>query len=169
MESKLGIKVCVLVTEGNKLLLIREWSNKRNGYFWNVIKGTYDNSEESLFDCAKREAKEEAGLDIELTHFVNCIVGYGKRTQLYFGFMAKALSGNLSLTPKEKQQQRGEDIVRIDSFSKDEIRKIRKDEFILEIVYELVKQWIEGRVYSLDLIIQKSFKKLSKQSKTKSN
>ncbi len=49
-------KVVVLLQDKNKILLLKEWSNKKGGYFWNLIKGTFgDHDSETLEDCAKRE------------------------------------------------------------------------------------------------------------------
>ena len=47
--ADLKVKVGVVVENGDKTLLIREWSNKKSGYFWNIIKGTYGDKENENF------------------------------------------------------------------------------------------------------------------------
>lgn len=59
------IKVTALVSRKKRVLLIKEWSKKRRGYFWNVIKGTYDGKKDhGLVATAVREAQEEACLQV---------------------------------------------------------------------------------------------------------
>ena len=158
MENDIVIKICVFVVEKDRLLLLKEWSNKKNGYYLNIIKGTYDKHNESLFDCARREAKEEAGIEIELTDLLNCTVGFGKRNTFYFSFIARMLRGNPSLALEDEQKKRGEDITEINFYSKDEIKKMKRENFISGIVFDSVHQWLEDKIYPLEIIKHRSFK-----------
>ncbi len=68
MKTTIKVAVIAMNTE-SQLLLIREKYTESDGFRWNLIKGTYDNPNETLAECARREIQEEAGLNIDVTAF----------------------------------------------------------------------------------------------------
>ena len=105
------IKVGVLIRDGDKVLLIKEWSNNKNAYLWNIVKGTFDSSlDKTLVDCATREAQEEAGVKVELSNFLSLSVKHGHSIRVYVNFVGKIVEGEPTLTPKDEQDKRDEDI-----------------------------------------------------------
>jgi 8-oxo-dGTP pyrophosphatase MutT (NUDIX family) len=77
MDTKL--KVAVAIEKDGKLLMLREYDETRNASFWNIVKGTYDKGGETLEECAKRECREEAGLEVELTGLLHVTTRYDKK------------------------------------------------------------------------------------------
>ncbi len=66
------IKTTSLIKNGDKILLIKEWSKKKNGYFWNVVKGTFNpGKDKGLIASAIREVKEEVNLDIIIENILS--------------------------------------------------------------------------------------------------
>lgn len=150
MENQ--IKVGVVILREEKILLIKEWSNKRNGYFWNHVKGTFENVlDKSITACALREAKEEAGVTVELKKFINCMVKNDKnKITVYFNFTATILDGEPRLDSPSNQESRGENIKGIVLFSPEEIRKIKEEEFISDIAYQTIKNCVDDELYPLN-------------------
>lgn len=74
------IKVGVIITDNqNRILLLKEKIEKNPSALWNIIKGTYgDSGSETIFEVAVREAKEEAGVKVELTGLLGCYVSQKK-------------------------------------------------------------------------------------------
>ena len=58
----------VVLTQGDKYVLIKEVRHEKAGYF-NLPAGTLEVSED-LVECITREAKEETGADVTLEHFL---------------------------------------------------------------------------------------------------
>lgn len=151
------IKIGVLIVHENSILILREWSNKKRGYFWNIVKGTYgDVQNESIKECAIREGLEEMGLKIRLTNFLPCVVMHdGKRSQIQYNFIAKRISGKIAPPRKEEQAARGEDIQEIRWFSREEIRKLKKKDFVSEKSYIALCDWIDNKIFPLSLLHEK--------------
>lgn len=144
------IKIGVLIIRNESALLIKEWSNKRKDYFWNFIKGTFeDDLDKTITDCAVREAVEEAGVTVKLENFINCSVKYENKITTYLNFSASIIEGEPILDSTSNQKSRGEDIKAIRWFSKEEIRNINENEFISNIVYAAINDWLEGKQSSL--------------------
>lgn len=148
------IKVTVLITKDNKILLIKEWSNKRNGYFWNLIKGTFgDHPNETLEACAKRESIEEAGVEVEVENLSSCYVSASEDFGIQFNFIAHSLSQKPSkITNKTDQQKRGEDIIETKWLTKEEVLKLPAQEFINNRIHKAIDDWSKNKKYSLEVI-----------------
>jgi len=152
--SESQIKVGIAIENSGRLLLLEEWSNKKNGYFWNIVKGTYgDVDNETLFDCALRECEEEVGMRVKLVSVIVCSVENSGKNKLQLNFLAHPLKNENIKTPEKKDQEsRNEDIGKIGWFSKDQVRKLGPEEFISPHSYIAVKKWLKGVFYPLDLI-----------------
>ena len=142
------------------MLLIKEWSNKRNGHFWNLVKGTYgDNENESLAECAIREAKEEAGIDITIKKLLSCYTYIDDVVGLQFNFLALPSEGATSkLTNKNEQKSRGEDIIEIKWITKEELSEINPDEFISKKIYKVIQDWINNTSYNFEILSKEVIK-----------
>jgi len=150
------IKVCVIVENTNKILLIKEWSDNKNGYYWNIIKGTFESSlDESIAKCAIREAREEAGITISLTNFVNILIKHGYNTRIYINFTGSIIKGKPCVVPKDEQLLRNENIIEFRWFTKKELKNLNEDEFINDVVSETVDRWIKGEIYPLSILMEK--------------
>lgn len=147
-------KVGILVSAEGKLLLIKEFSKKRNGYFWNTVKGTFgDVPNETIIECATREIFEETGVDAEITNFASVYALYSvEKVGLQFNFIAKAKLENTESIDIEAQKARGEDIQEIKWFTKKELESIPSNEFISERSRSLVNQWLSGISYPLEVL-----------------
>jgi len=155
METQ--IKVGVLIIDSEKLLLIKEWSNNKNGYFWNIIKGTFDNTlDKTILDCAKREVKEEVGTSIKLNNLINISFKHGFNTRIYLNFTASITKGKPHFAPKKEQDSRQEEIIETKWFTKNELKKLSEVDFINDVVYKSVKDWLKGNIYSLDILSEKN-------------
>lgn len=152
--ADIQIKIGVLIIRDGKLLLIKEWSNKRNGYFWNIVKGTFgDHQNETLVDCAIRECREEAGLDVEIKSLLHCVVLSRNDIRVQFNFMGSVIGqANESQSSTEAQKERGEDINERKWFAKEELNSISSEEFINSRAEDAVKAWINGEVYPLEAL-----------------
>lgn len=147
------IKVGVLIVKKEKVLLIKEWSTNKKGYFWNFVKGTFDPSiDKTLEDCAKREALEEAGAAIKLKNFINLTIKHGFNTRIYVNLIAEITKGKPTLPPSKDQKGRNEDIKEIKWMNKKDLKKINKEEFINDVVYEAILKWTKSEFYPLELL-----------------
>ncbi len=142
------IKCGVLIQKKNRLLLIRERNSIDGQYYWNIIKGSFEpQKDKNIFNTAKREAWEEARAKIHLKNlFKIFIVHDSYRVLIQFNFMADLIGSSFRLAKPAKQYKyrRGEDIKDIRLFSKKELKKINKKEFISERTYLSVKEWLKN-------------------------
>lgn len=68
----------IVLTQGDKYVLIREVRHEKAGYF-NLPAGTLEVGEDFM-GCILREAKEETGADVKLRHFLGVyqtVIGNG--------------------------------------------------------------------------------------------
>lgn len=151
---KIYTKVSAVIEKDNKILLIKEWSNKKNGHFWNLIKGTYGDVEnETLAECAIREAKEEAGIEISIEKIISCYAYAEELVGLQFNFLAHPKGGSdAGAVNKKDQEKRGEDIIETRWVTKEELLKIKPDEFISKRIYQVIEEWSKGKSYSFETL-----------------
>lgn len=150
-DIKLKIGVLV-INNSNELLLIREKIKKNNKYLWNIIKGTYEGNED-IFSTALREAKEEACIEIRLINSLSTLVTREEsKIRVQFNFLAKIKSGIPSVPPIKEQKLRDEDISEVKLFKKEELLKMRENQFISLTIYRVVQNWINDQIYPLDTV-----------------
>jgi ADP-ribose pyrophosphatase YjhB (NUDIX family) len=146
---EIQVKVGVLIIEGERLLLIREWSNKKEEYFWNIVKGTYgDVAGETLEECALRECKEETGYQVVLKSLLHCAVVASNKTRIQFNFMGVPV-GEAEAQSVKDQKERGEDIQEVRWFSREEVKSMKAEDFINQRAYEATRGWLGGETYPL--------------------
>ncbi len=89
-----------VVEKDGKYLLVQEAQKRCRGK-WNIPAGHLDPNE-TIFDAAKREIKEESGFDVELTGV--CQIGNQKREDDIFVsviFATKVICGDIKFDPNE--------------------------------------------------------------------
>ncbi len=89
-----------VVEKDGKYLLVQEAQEKCRGK-WNIPAGHLDPNE-TVFEAAKREIREECGLDVELTGV--CQIGNIKREDdawISVIFSTKVLGGDIKFNPNE--------------------------------------------------------------------
>ena len=148
------VKTGVLIQKRGKLLLIKEkgWANKK--YLWNIVKGTFDpQKDKDIFETAKREAWEEAGATIRVRDILN-ILFLKKRPGVFiqFNFVADLVGSRVAIANRNMQRKYREDITELRFFTKEELRRMRRNKFIGERTYQSVRAWLRGERHSKSLL-----------------
>jgi len=157
--ASVNLKICLLIEEGEKVLLIKEKSEKDGGYKWNVVKGTVEN--EDILSGAVREAKEEVGVKVSLSNSLGVHVKYyggdSNKYTVYFLYSAKIVNGEPKLTDSIEQAGRSEDIVELKWFTKEELKKLKVEDFVSDVSFLLAKKWLNNEACGLDAVTSQSF------------
>lgn len=151
---EIQIKIGVLIQKNNRLLLIKERHNLNEAHHWNIIKGTFDPEIDSdILKTAQRESKEEAGAYIRINHLLNIFFLKRKdKLTVQLNFIASLTKGNPKIADKKNQKQRAEDIIESRFFTKKELERMKREEFINSRAYFAIKDWISGKKHDLDLL-----------------
>ncbi|MDE2439302.1 MAG: NUDIX hydrolase [Patescibacteria group bacterium] len=142
------VKIGVLVEKEGHLLLIREWSERRRGYFWNIVKGTLDNPEEGVLQCAVRECVEETGAQVSVRGVASIFYSKAKRVQI--NLLANFVRKVLPIKPLRKQK--GEEIIETKWVSRGESQRMKGKEFINKRSFIAVRLWARGVSAPLDVL-----------------
>jgi len=132
------IKVTALVSRKQRVLLIKEWSKKRRGFFWNVIKGTYDGKKDNnLIDTAIREAWEEASLQVLPVGLLSIfLLKRGGDTIIQFNLCC-SIKGQHE--PKlRKKYEKDEGIIELSWFTKKDFQKLKPRSLISKRTYDIL-------------------------------
>jgi 8-oxo-dGTP pyrophosphatase MutT (NUDIX family) len=123
---------------------------------WNIVKGTYgDSGLETIFAAAVREAKEETGLEVELTDSLGCYVSQADdEARVQFTFVAKIISGNPVLAIKSEQIIRNENIIELKWFDKSELEQMKASDFISNRTYVMISDWLKEEKYPISAVKQ---------------
>lgn len=134
--------------------MIKEKIKKKDRPLWNIVKGSYgDNGDETVFEAAVRECREEASVNVELTNILGIQVSKeGDQARIQFNFLAKIISGEPKIALEEEQVSRDEFIQEVKWFSRQELLELKKEEFIAEKIYEAVQDWLSGKKYPIEII-----------------
>ncbi len=149
MISEIQVKVGVLIEKEGKVLLIREWSNKRDGYFWNIVKGTLDNPKEGILECARRECIEEARAEVSMKNLISVFYSKNPR-RVQFNFLADFIQGTPVMS-KNEQAKQGEKIITRQWMSKEDATALKPKEFINPRSYSVIESWLRGIYAAKDL------------------
>jgi ADP-ribose pyrophosphatase YjhB (NUDIX family) len=148
------IKIGALVEKGDSLLLIRELNDSNGKYYWNIIKGTFEpERNEDLFTAINRECYEEAGITIDVKNLLN--MQYIKKKSgwvFQFNFIATIKDGMPHIASRYLQNQFSENITDMKFFSKEELKKMKEDEFMNSRAFAVVNDWLAGKRYNIDAI-----------------
>ncbi len=140
-KNKITIKVSAQVEKDGKLLLIKEKTPSSEGYKWNVIKGTFNPlGDRTLEDAITREIKEETGIShFHVLKMTNSFVVKKKDETI--------VQINYHVTTKEDinidniRLEDDEDIIELKLFAKDELLKMRENDFLTKRAFILINDW----------------------------
>jgi 8-oxo-dGTP pyrophosphatase MutT (NUDIX family) len=154
VDTKIKVGVLIIDEDNEKVLLIKEKYEKKDSYFWNIIKGTYgDHGSETILETAIREAKEETGAKIALTDILGVyLINRDGKTRIQFVFTACIINGAPIIADLEEQKVRNESISEIKWFSKDELQAMTPNNFISDTTYQILNEWLLGERYPLKIL-----------------
>lgn len=136
--------VAGIIERDDKYLLVQE-AKPQCYKQWNIPAGHLDLSE-NILEGAKREIKEEAGCDVELTGL--CQVGnriHGDHNKIYLVFTTKLLS-------EEPKIEHPEEILDIKWFSYEEITSMREQIRNTHLMIESIDNYRQGIIAPLELV-----------------
>lgn len=150
----LEIKVGALVVANSRVLLIKEKCTPNSEYRWNLVKGSFDpRQDRSLFDTATRECREEINTKIKIKNLINIIYYRQKdKIRVQFNFLCQGRIKGASLSSRKEQASRNEDISEIKLFAKNQLARIKKQEFIDERSYLVIKDFLQGKLQDISLV-----------------
>lgn len=147
----------LIVNNKNEILLIKEWSKKKKGYFWNLVKGTFDfKRDEGVLNTLIREVKEEIGLKVKVKGLLN-IFEIKKRDDFLFQFNFLCESPKNNKFEIHKKSEKNEEIIERKWFNKKELEFLDRKDIMDRRVTEVIKQWKKGKIASLSSIKQIKF------------
>lgn len=139
------IIVGTVIKKNEKLLMVQEAQKKCYGQ-WNFPAGHLDENE-SIFEGAIRETKEETGYDVKLTGILsiqNYINKEGVQV-IRINFNAEIISGEISFDQNEILNVRWMPITELKQIRDTEIRSAKT-------IRDIIEDLENGRNYSLDMI-----------------
>ena len=143
------LKVSVIIEHGGKLLLIKERFKTGTKPGWNLCGGGWEEKDKDILATAVREAREESGLNVEITGLYKiALVKLTNGHMLRFFFVCRALNSDVQLLPKEEQEKIGEDIIGFQWFSPEEIASLADNEFVSTTVARIVKDYAHAPKHS---------------------
>jgi NADH pyrophosphatase NudC (nudix superfamily) len=146
MEVKLMDKVIVvgvcIKNDNNEILMVQEAEEKIRGLY-NIPAGKLD-SNESIFNGAIREVKEETGYDVKLDSIL-CIQYLENKNILKIIFNASIVSGNVCFDKDEIMDVRWISIDELERMTDKELRSYKSNNSIINEVKN-------NKNYPLDLI-----------------
>ncbi len=125
------IKAAVLVKQDNKFLLVQENGKHVRG-LWNWLQGKVE-QEESIEQCAVREAKEETGLDIQIEKKLTVLTNTFSDTKELHLYVGKIVGGDIYFPKDEIMDAR--------FFTVAEIQQMKA---------ELVGNWVSDTILNIE-------------------
>ena len=153
--SKIILKVGVLASYNERLLLIKELNPKSNKYYWNIVKGTFDPAKDrSILDTARREMEEEVGVK-NLT--ISGLQGVMIKTRndsvsIQINLLAKLENDQTTLSSRKDQDQRGEDICETKFYTKDELKLVQSADLMNERTAVAIQEWLDGKESDMSIL-----------------
>jgi len=141
--NPIKLKIGVIIEKNNKILLIKEKYWEGSIHKWNMVTGSWEETDGDVKNTAVREAKEEVGLDVEVKKlFRITFVQYPEKNKLQFFYVAEARSDLVCLPSKETQDKLKESIIDYKWFERDEILQVPDAEFVSDTVINVLKSYI---------------------------
>jgi len=143
------VVVGCVVRRGDKFLLVQEAEKDRG--LWNQPAGWLEKGE-NIIEGAKREVKEETGLEIEIKGLLGIFSLFRKNIPerkinvhaIKVIFAAEAIGGKIKFAPSEIMAARW--------FSQREIEKMDKTKLRDMDIKEAVKRFFDGKIYPLEIV-----------------
>lgn len=149
MDTKIKVGV-VVEGDAGRVLLIKEKLSKKPAPLWNIIKGSYDGGE-TIFEAAIRECREEASVEVVLVCSLGVYVSEeAEKIRVQFNFLAHTENMSAKLASIEEQGLRDENIEELRWFTKEEILRMKAEDFISLRTYEILHDWISGKEFPLE-------------------
>lgn len=143
----------LIIKDDGEFLLIKEWSKKKQGYFWNIIKGTFDPGRDlNVLDALVRETKEEVNLLCDTVGLLGIFQGTENGNfLLHFNFLSKP---SKSITPQlPKEFGPDEETVDYQWISKAKFDEMDLSEFMSDKVRLIVDQrYKDQMIYPLSIL-----------------
>jgi 8-oxo-dGTP diphosphatase len=124
------VKAAVLIRQNGMFLLVQEKSQRAYG-LWNWPQGRVETGE-TAEQAARREAKEETGLDITLERKIAALESTFTDTKVIHVYLGRVVGGELTIAEDE--------IIAARYFAASEVRGMRE---------RLVGEWITAAIDSL--------------------
>lgn len=137
-----NIIVGVCIKKDGKILMVQE-AIKDVYKMWNFPMGHLDEGE-TIFEGAKREAKEETGYDVELTSIIS-IQNYTNKDAIKITFNANIISGEISYNENEILDVKWIPIEELERMSNEELRAYNSS-------IDIIKDAKQNKEYPLELI-----------------
>ena len=102
-----------------------------------------------------REAQEEAGVTILVNGFVNIVIKHGFSKRIYINLIASIVDGKPHTASKDEQSSRKEDINETKWITKTELKNMKENDFINDVAFEALNNWINNKIYPLNLLTEK--------------
>ncbi len=119
--------IAILTNDKNQICLVNQNGDSR----YKVLIAGYVKPNETLEECVKREIKEEVGIDVNHSHYLNSYF-YDSKQVLMVGYNAKTAQTEFHIDPNE--------IDHVNWYEYDDcLHRIREG----SIAYKLVKQFLE--------------------------
>ena len=105
VEKEINVTGAIIVKnndeETKSLLIIRRARDDHWPLVWEFPRGKCDHGDQNkLYECLKREVKEETGLDVEILKFIDkydYIADEGKRKSTQYNFLCKMIDPNQAI------------------------------------------------------------------------
>lgn len=138
-------KVTVYIVHRGRLLLIREKSEGHRDYRWNVVKGTVEPHDGSIWNTVRRECLEEVGLTVDELSILN--ISYRRRRLnpvIQVNILANSSGCKPKLASKKRQQVLHEDIVEAKFFSQQALLKLSPRDVMNVRVWRGIRRWMKS-------------------------
>lgn len=156
MKHETIIKIGALIEKNGKLLLIKEKGWQDTQYHWNIIKGTFEpRRDKDLFQAVLREAREEANASITIKGLLNILyLKKHHRSLIQFNFVADLVGSHYKVSRREDQKKyrRDEEVTDVKLFTKKDLKRMKRREFIGERTYYAIQQWLRGKRYPARIV-----------------
>lgn len=136
------IIVGVVIKKDGKILMVQE-AKQKVYKLWNFPMGHLEEGE-TIFEGAKREAKEETGYDVELTSIIS-IQNYTNKENIKFTFNANIISGNISYDKNEVLDIKWIPIEELENMTAKELRAYNSS-------IDIIKDVKQNKEYPLEII-----------------
>lgn len=136
------IIVGVCIKKDGKILMVQE-ALKDAYKMWNFPMGHLDDGE-TIFEGAKREAKEETGYDVELTSIVS-IQNYINKDHIKITFNANIISGDILYNQDEILDVKWIQISELENMTDKELRAYNSS-------IDIIKDVKQNKQYPLEIV-----------------
>ncbi len=137
-----NIVVGVCIKKDRKILMVQE-AGKKVYKMWNFPMGHLDDGE-TIFEGAKREAKEETGYDVELTSLIS-IQNYPNKEAIKITFNANIIAGDISYDENEVLDVKWIPIEELENMTCKELRAFNSSR-------DIIKDAKQNKEYPLEII-----------------